>query len=184
MKLFFTLFLCCLIFSSCNTTSELAKEFSCSNTTFSGNLEQNTDIKKTFSIQIPKHWKTNLFYNDLQSSVYFADTTKQLTESVLIDITHIKSNYKFDAAFEKSISTNDSIQQLVNSKKAQFSFLDNNAFYTVSKGRKGNFPYQIVNIFIHKNSINSYHIKTEIYGDTLINQRLCKAINLINTIEL
>ncbi|WP_347174891.1 hypothetical protein [Polaribacter uvawellassae] len=184
MKLFFTLFLCCLIFSSCNTSSALAKEFSCSNTKFTGNLEQNTDIKKTFSIQIPTHWKTNFFYNDLQSSIYFADTTKQLTETVLIDITHIKSDYKFDTDFEKSILKNDSIQQLVNSKKAQFSFLENNAFYAVSKGRKGNFPYQIVNIFINKNSINSYHIKTEIYGDTQINERLCKAINLINSLEL
>ncbi|WKD86693.1 hypothetical protein KCTC32516_02069 [Polaribacter huanghezhanensis] len=183
MKSLFTLLLCCLIFSSCNK-SNLAKEFSCSNTKFSGDFEQNTDIKKTFSVQIPTHWKTNFFYNDLQSSIYFADTTKQLTETVLIDITHIKSAYTFDVAFEKIISQNDSIQQLINTKKKKFLFLKNNAFYAVSKGEKQNFSYQIVNIFIHKNAINSYHIKTEIYGDTHINNRLCKAIHLINTLEL
>jgi len=183
MRFIFVLFLIGFVFTSCKK-SELEKEFSCNNTNFSGDFEQNTDIKKTFSIQIPTHWKTNFFYNDLQSSIYFADTTKQLTETVLIDITQIKSDYKFDISFENIISKNDSLHQLINLKKKKFLFLKNKAFYSISKGKKGNFSYQIVNIFINKEHINSYHIKAEVYGNSLINERLCKAINLIKILEL
>lgn len=183
MRFLLTLFLIGIVFTSCEK-SKLEKEFSCSSINFNGDFEQNTDIRKTFSIQVPTHWKMNFFYNDLQSSIYFADTTKQLTETVLIDITQIKSDYKFDTDFEKMISENDSVQQLINIKKKRFTFLENNAYFSISKGKKGNFSYQIVNIFINKNQINSYHIKTEVYGDLLINERLCKAINLIETLEL
>jgi len=183
MRFLIVILLIGFIFTSC-TTSELKKEFSCNSDTFSGVLEKNTDIKKTFTIQVPKHWKTNLYYTELQSSVYFADTTKQLTESVLIDITQIKREYKFDATFENIISKNDSIQQLSNIKKKKFSFLEKDAYYSISKGFKRNFPYQIVNIFVKKNPISSYHIKTEIYGELEVEERTCKALNLISTLEL
>jgi hypothetical protein len=166
---------------SCNKTA-LEKEFSCSSESFNGNTEKVIDVKKSFSIQIPKHWKTNLFFDKMQSSIYSADTTKQLTETVLIDITQLQIGYQFDARFKKQLTLNDSIQKLKNKHQNAFKFKNKNAYYAISSGKKGNFTYQILNIFAKQNDTNSFHLKTEIYGNSDINKRFCKAIHILNSI--
>ena len=168
---------------SCNKT-ELEKEFSCNSKSFDGATELVTDIKKTFSIQLSKHWKTNLFYDKIQSSIYTADTTKQLTETVLIDVTQLKKGYQFNGAFMKQLTTNDSITKLTSKQKKQFQFKNKKAFYTISNGKKGEFSYQILNIFLQQNERSSFHLKTEIYGDDNVNKRFCEAIHTLNTITI
>ena len=172
-----------VLVTSCKKTV-LDNDFSCNSTIVKGVLERNEDVKKTFSIQIPTHWKTNLFFDDIQSSIYFADTTKQLTETVLLDITQVKKEYNFTANFKKQLLKNDSVQQLKLVKEKEIKLLEKPAYYRVSKGFKGTYPYQIVNIYIKQNNNSAFHIKTEVYGDSLINKRLCKAMQLINTLEL
>ena len=78
-----------LLLCSCSQQSEVSKKFNCKPTNFT-NLEKIEDVKNLFSLEIPKKWKTNLYYDDLQSSIYTADTTKQLTETFLLDITNVK----------------------------------------------------------------------------------------------
>lgn len=172
-----------LFIISCNKT-ELEKEFSCNSNFLIGTTEMVTDIKKTFSIKIPKHWKTNLFYDKTQSSIYAADTIKQLTETVLIDVTQLKIGYEFNTLFKKQLTLNDSILKLINKQQKQFQFKNKNAFYTISKGEKSNFSYQILNIFLQQNGSSSFHLKTEIYGDDNVNKRFCKAIHTLNSITI
>ncbi len=166
---------------SCNKTV-LEQEFSCSSESFSSTTKRVTDVKKTFSIQIPSHWKTNLFYDKLQSSIYFADTTKQLTETVLIDITQLQIAYQFDDQFKKQLRSNDSIYRLKSKSQNVFQFKNKNAYYATSIGKKGNFTYQILNIFVTQNNTSSFHLKTEVYGDLDVNNRFCKAIHTLNSI--
>ena len=168
---------------SCNKT-KLEKEFSCSSQSFMSNNEKVTDIKKKFTIQIPKHWKTNLFFDDIQSSIYFADTTKQLTETVLLDVTHVLNKYNFTKEFKTQLFKSDSILKLKLVTDKEITFKEKPTYYRVSSGFKGKYPYQIVNIYIIQNSNSAFHIKTEVFGDSLINKRLCKAIQLIHTLEL
>ena len=87
-----------LLLFSCQNKSELSKEFNCESTTFK-DLETVDDVKNLFSIEIPKNWKTNLYKDEVQSSIFTADTTKQLTETVLLDVTFIQNKLKFDEAF-------------------------------------------------------------------------------------
>lgn len=182
MKSILRFFLISLVFISCSK-SELEKEFSCSNNQHFSS-KRTIDAKKLFSLQLPRHWKTNLFYDTLQSSIYSADTTKQLTESVLIDVTQISNAYQFNDEFKNFLNKNDSIKKLKNHKQQQFQFNNKPAFYSISKGKKGNFSYQILNIFIQQNATNSYHLKTEIYGDTRVNERFCSGLNILNTIQI
>ena len=86
-----------LILFSCNS-SELQKEFQCTSSSFS-ELEKVSDVRKLFFVQLPKHWKTNLYYDNSQTSIYSADTTKSLTQSTLIDITYIHNSINFDKTF-------------------------------------------------------------------------------------
>ena len=58
------------------------------------------DVKKTFSVAYPKNWKTNLYFDETQSSIFTADTTKQLTETVLLDITFINKEINFNDSFK------------------------------------------------------------------------------------
>jgi hypothetical protein len=172
-----------ILITSCSKTA-LENEFSCKSESFIGNNEKVIDIKKKFTILIPKHWNTNLFFDDIQSSIYFADTTKQLTETVLLDITHLQNEYNFTAEFKKQLFKNDSILQLKLVDEKEITFKEKPSYYRISRGFKGNYPYQIVNIYIKQNNNNAFHIKTEVFGDSLINKRLCKAFQLINTLEL
>ena len=73
-KLFCILFITCI---SCQKKSVLETGFSC-DSSFHYELEEVVDVKKKFSVQLPKKWKTNLYYAALQSSIYTGDTTKQL----------------------------------------------------------------------------------------------------------
>ena len=168
---------------SCNKT-ELEKEFSCSSPSVVDTTEMVTDIKKTFSIELPKHWKTNLFYDKMQSSIYAADTTKQLTETVLLDVTQLQSTYQFNDTFKKQLTINDSIQNLINKQQKLFQFKNKNAYYAISNGKKGKFSYQILNIFLQQNDNSSFHLKAEIYGDDNVKKRFCKAIHTLNSITI
>ena len=167
---------------TCCSTAELDKEFSCNTESFIGATEKLTDAKKTFSIQLPKHWKTKLFYDNIQSSIYSADTTKQLSETVLIDITQLQKAYRFDALFKKELLANDTLKNLKNKKLQAFQFKNNPGFYAISKGKMGSFSYQVLNIFLQHTKNSSFHLKTEVYGDAEINNRFCKALQTLNTI--
>lgn len=171
-----------LILASCKQQSILEKEFECNSESFTGNIESVLDVKNSFSVDIPVNWKTNLFYDDIQSSIYFADTTKQLTETVLIDITQLNRPYTFDEKFKIQLSKSDSILNFTRVNDHEFTFKKKKAYYSLSKGKKGKFSYQILNIFVKLNNFNSLHIKTEIFGDNNQQERMCKAINLFKSI--
>jgi len=181
MKSFIPILFISICFISCNKTA-LEQEFSCSSESFSNTTEKVIDVKKSFSVKIPIHWKTNLFYDALQSSIYSADTTKQLTETVLIDITQLQIGYQFDDQFKKKLNVNDSIHKLKVKNQNAFQFKEKSAYYAISSGKKGRFTYQILNIFVKQNDANSFHLKTEVYGDSNINNRFCKAIHTLNSI--
>ncbi|AUC23323.1 hypothetical protein BTO15_15005 [Polaribacter sejongensis] len=86
MKNILFIILASLVFFSCSHQTEIHKHFNCKPTTFK-DLEEVKDVKNLFSLELPKSWKTNLYYDDIQSSIYTADTTKQLTESLLLEYT-------------------------------------------------------------------------------------------------
>ncbi len=143
------------------------------------NLETVEDVYKNFLVQLPKHWKTNLYYDKSQSSIYAADTTKQLTETYLVDVTMVYNNIDFNTDFMidyKSKLTND---QLVETTSFESSFLEKKSYYSRAMGKKQGYPYEIINVFVQVNNESHLHAKAEIYGDSLTNERLCKAIQLI-----
>ena len=171
-----------LLFCSCSHPSEVSKKFNCKPTSFS-KLEKIKDVKNLFSVEIPKTWKTNLYYDDLQSSIYTADTTKQLTESLLLDFTFINKNISFDTSFKLKQEQENLSKNLIKITSEETVLLDKPSYYTVSKGKKGKFEYQVCHFFIKINKQNFILVKAEIYGDSLVNERLCNAFALIEKIK-
>ena len=88
-KFFSLLFVVCPGLLTCTNQSKVSWSFNCKTSSFE-QLEKLRYLKKLFSIELPKTWNTNFYYDSLQSSIYTADTTKQLTETFLLDITNVK----------------------------------------------------------------------------------------------
>jgi len=172
-----------LLFFSCYQPSEISAEFNCKTSAFK-NLEEVKDVKNLFSIQVPKTWKTNLFYDKIQSSIYTADTTKQLTETLLLDITIINKNIKFDAAFKLRNEQENLTKNLIKIKSKETSITNKPTYYTISKGKKGIYKYQVCHFFIKINEQNFILAKAEVYGDSLVNKRFCKAFDFIEQIKI
>ena len=174
-------FLIIIVLSSCSKKTQFINEFDCEVVAFQ-NLERIEDVKKLFSVYYPDSWKTNLYYDKNQSSIYTADTTKQLTETMLLDITHVSNTLKLDTDFITTFKTSLSNQQLIETTSKEISFQDKETYYSNAIGKKGNYAYQISNLFIKINENNYIHSKIEVYGDSLVNQRICNGINLIEKI--
>lgn len=182
-KYIFNLLIASLLFLSCQNKSAISKEFNCETKSFK-NLEKVDDVKNLFSVKIPKHWKTNLYQDEVQSSIFTADTTKQLTETVLLDITFIQNKINFNEAFLLQQEKENLSKGFIKIKSEEFLFLEKPSIYLVYKGKKGKFNYQICNTFIKVNKSNFILAKTEVYGDSLVNQRFCEAFSLIENIKI
>ena len=167
---------------SCNSKSKISKDLNCQPESYS-NLEKVEDIKRLFTVQFPDNWKTNLYYDNNQSSIYTADTTKQLTETTLVDITHVSNELKLDSDFIQKFKTSLTEQKLVETTSYELQFQEKKSYYSRALGKKGKFAYEICNLFIKINDNNYIHAKAEVYGDSLINERLCNAFSLIEKIE-
>lgn len=168
---------------SCNNPSKLSKEFNCNSESFK-NLKKHTDYKKQFSIKFPKSWKTNYYYDNLTSSIYSADTTISLTKTTLIDISFIQSEVNFNEDFKKKLQTDNLDMNLVEISSKPIDFLNKKSFLNLAKGKKGKFDYQILNVFTKIDEANFLHLKTEVYGNSLVNERICKAIKLLERIKI
>ena len=175
-------FLSFLLISSCNDKSDLLKSIDCPQNHFF-NLETIEDVKKSFSVQFPDHWKTNLYYDENQSSIYAADTTKQLTKSMLLDITSVPKKITFDTLFVKKYKENLRQQNLKEIFAKELNFQNNKAYYSKAIGKKRSFDYHIVNIFVAISQNHYIHGKIEVYGDSLVSQRICEGLHLIEKIK-
>lgn len=182
-KYIFNLLLASLLFLSCQKKSAIGKDFNCETKSFK-NLEIVDDVKNLFSVEIPKDWKTNLYQDEVQSSIFTADTTIQLTETVLLDVTFIQNKINFDDAFILKQEQENLSKGFIKIKSDEFLFLNKPSIYMLFKGKKGKFNYQICNTFIKVNESNFILAKTEVYGDSLVNQRFCEAFSLIENIKI
>ena len=167
-----------IVFNSCSKKSEFIKGFNCDVETFS-NLEKIEDVKNLFSVYYPDHWKTNFYYDTHQSSIFTADTTKQLKETTLLDITHISNKIIFDSNFLKKFKSNLSELELTEIHANKIIFKEKPSFYSEATGMKNNFNYYVFNLFIKLDENNYIHSKIEVYGDVLREERICKGINLL-----
>jgi len=171
------------VFYSCQDKTEIEKDFSCNSSSFS-DLEITSDFKNLFSMELPKNWKTKLYFDDGQSSIFGADTTRQLTKSFLLDVSFVQKSINFDEIFKLNLEREKLSEQLIRIKNKNTKFNDKESYYSLSVGKKGNYPYQILDYFIKINDQNFLHVKTQIYGDAKVNDRLCTAINLIEKIKI
>jgi len=76
-----------LVLYSCKKTPKLEETLTCNKITKLNNLSSITDIKNNFTLYITINWKINFYYDNLQSNISTADTTKLLSKATIIDAT-------------------------------------------------------------------------------------------------
>ena len=102
--------------------SELSENMNCKPEQYA-NLETITDMDKQFKVTLPSHWKTfHLYYDENQTSIFSADTTKQLTDSYTIDITYVYDEIIFDDQFIQRFKKNLSDDLLVETNSYELMF--------------------------------------------------------------
>lgn len=168
---------------SCKKKSELLEVFICNSSSFS-NLEVVEDVQHNFEMEIPNHWKTNLYFDQQQSAIIAADTTKNLTETVMIDVTAIKGKLKFDTTFFKHFKSNLQQQKLIETSSNKITFLEKPTYYSRAINNSGKYPLETLHLFIQTTSNNYLHATAKVYGDSLVNKRLCSAISLFEKIKI
>jgi len=182
MKINFLFFVLILILASCKKQSELSKEFNCNSIELT-NLKSYLDFKNNFKLYIPTYWKTNKYYSETQSDIFTADTTKQLTETFILNTSYALGTINFDADFLKktdSIITQNNFKK-IQSKKTKFAELP--AFWYIIKGKKNGFPYHQFNLIAIKSEVAYFSATVEIYGDLKIEERICESISILEKIE-
>lgn len=182
MKRKWFIFILSIFLAACSTQSDLEKIFQCNSSIEKPN-KVISDFKKNFTLSIPNYWKTELYYNEFQSEIICADTTKQLTDTFILDVSFNYGNLKFDTDFYRK---NDSILKSFNYQKTNsntFKFQSKSGYYNIIKGQKNKFPYNQLNIYVILSENTYLYVNSEIYGEDNVNERVCESIAIINQIE-
>jgi len=180
-KILISIVICVQLFS-CTNQSELSKKYSCP----SDKLEKYStilDFNKNFKLDIPTIWKTELYFNKYQSEIFTADTTKQLTKSLILVASFSIGTLDFNSQFYKKV---DSILlknnlQIINSGNQPYQ--SKPTYWYVAKGVKNGFSYHQFNLTTKRSENTYFNVYSEIYGNENINERICKTISLLEKVE-
>lgn len=182
MKSTLYIFSLAFLLISCRNQSELSKTLNCS-TSKLNNLEVYSDFKQNFKIQIPTNWKTELYYDDFQSEIFSADTTKQLSETYILDAAFNYGNLEFNEEFYKKTDSLLATSNLQKEKDGNLEFKTKPAYWYLVTGTKKGFTYNQFNIVVKLSSETYFTAYSEIYGTNNIDERICESISILDNIE-
>ena len=171
-----------VLFFGCKKQSELSKAFNC-NTSKISNLQTFSDFKHNFNISIPTNWNTKLYYNELQSEIFTADTTKQLSKTYILDAAFNYGNLEFNDAFYKKTDSVLAVSNLQKVKGETIQFKSKPAYWYLVTGTKKGFTYNQFNLMIKLSKETYFTAYSEIYGSDKIDERICESILLLDNIE-
>ena len=172
-----------LLVSSCQN-SAFEQEFDCNTPIEYSQTKTYKDVLSHFKVKIPKSWKTELYYDEYQSKLYTADTTKSLRETFIIDMTWHQGELLFNKDFEVAVAENASQKlQLVPVKSGHGDFLGKPAFYHISTGKSESLNWHYLEVYIRYNVDEYYTMTSKIYGNEFVTERICASFGLFKTLE-
>lgn len=183
-RLFFISISLSLFYNCQDNSSELSDVFSCENTPISMALEKVDDFQNNFTIQIPKHWKTKLYYDSIQSEIFSADTIKALSDSYIMDFSAISNQIEIDDALKAKVHQKLMDNDLITLQESFHKFKGFNAYAHLGKGTSKGMDLYVFQYYIKLNKEKYMLIKTEFYGEENFNVRFCESLALIEKIKI
>ncbi|MBJ2172731.1 hypothetical protein JBL43_00685 [Aureibaculum sp. A20] len=169
---------------SCQSNS-LRKEFNCNAGIENSEMKEYRDFLKHFKIEIPKSWQTSLYYDEYSSDIYTGDTSKQFTDSYVVEISWKQGELNLDESFAKKI--NDTLQfrdQLKMIKSGFGEFKEKPMYFNLSEGVRSGLNHKFLQVYLKTNIDEYITLTSKVYGDSLADERICKSIDLFDNLEL
>ncbi len=148
-------------------------------------LKSTTDTRGNFEMKIPLSWKKEMFVNQNETRLYFADTTRQLNETFIIDIGLNFSKTKIDSTFIREIKKQ--IQENKNTKlikESKITLKEKPGFVIQTKIEELSIEKNCIEIYLNNKNDSYYILKIDAYGKENIESRFCEAIQLLNHLDL
>jgi hypothetical protein len=178
MKYLFSLLGLIIILSSCKK-NDVRSAIDCTTITNFSETKEISGFLKHFKLEVPKSWKSELYYDETQSRFYSADTSKQLTDTYIIDVTWHQGEIELNENFERIIENDLKQNEHLTPFKGDFGyFKDLPCYYNLAKGKSSGFTYHYLQIYLKSNVDEYYHLTTKVYGDVFVEERICESLSL------
>jgi len=172
-----------LIVAGCSNNSLFDKEFGCTNSKMK-NTEEVSDFFENFSVKIPKNWKTSFYYDSLQSEIFSADTTKVFEETYMMEFSMINAKMIVDDAFKKKVNDKTKENGLHRIKQNFIDFKGYKGYYYYGKTFQNETELYVFQYYLKLNEEQYLMVKTEIFGNEKVEERLCDSFAIINSLEV
>ncbi len=169
---------------SCQKKSPLEDLLACNSIEKPSFNKTSIDFNKKFSIKTSKNWKTNLYYDDFQSSIMTADTTKSLTETFIFEAAMYNGMLEFTGIFNAKLHAEIDRKNLALLQENYFDWHGFPAYYNLVKGIKNKRPFQELSIYINHDSASYIRVQTQVYGTDNTQERLCNSLHVFNGLKI
>lgn len=179
-----TILILAISFISCQSNS-LKEQFNCETNSGFSELKEYRDFLKNFRVKVPMKWKTTLYYDEYSSEIFSADTTKQLTDSYLLEMSWHQGELTLDDSFAKKI--NDTLQlkeQLKMTKSGFGKFKKKPMYFNLSEGIRSGINYKYLQVYLKTNIDEYITLTSKVFGDKLVEERLCQSVELFESLQL
>ena len=182
MKYLVLSMLIAMLLISCQN-SKFEREFDCNTPAEYTQTKTYKDVLGHFEMDVPMSWKTELYYDQYQSALYSADTTKQLRETYIIDITWHQGELVLNKDFEVKVAENATRNlRLVPVKSGFGDYLGHPSYYHIATGKSDDLSWHYLEIYVQHNIDEYYTLTAKIYGSEFVNERICSSFSLFNNI--
>lgn len=171
--------------TNCSKPTTIFKGFDCQSTVNIKDLETVLDANNNFSLDIPKYWKTELYFDNSSSIFTTADTTKQLTKTYLIKASLISGkldlNKETIQKIKESIEASNS-ESILSVKDGLFD--NKQALLIQSKSNKETYKKSVLHLYMPISFKHYFEIEIHCYGTEKVEERFCEAIDHINSLKI
>lgn len=183
MKYLIVIFCATLVLVSCQN-SKFEKEFECETPTSYTQTKTYKDVLSHFEIDVPKSWKSELYYDEYQSALRTADTTKSLRETFLLDISWHQGELVLNKEFEVRVAKNASQNlKLIPVKSGFGEYLGHPAYYHIATGKSEDLSWHYLEVYVQHKVDEYYLFTSKIYGNEFVSERICASFSVFNKIS-
>lgn len=173
--------ICVIVVCTSCQNSKFEKEFECDTPAHYTQKKTYKDVLSHFEIEVPKSWKSELYYDEYQSAIYTADTTKELSDSFILDITWHQGELVLDKDFEVRVAQKASRSlRLIPVKSGFGEYLGHPAYYHIATGKQGDLNWHFLEIYVQHKVDEYYTFTSKIYGNEFVNERICASFSVFN----
>lgn len=165
--------------------SGIEKELGCDSSPKMGEIKEIRDIKKKFKLVVPKNWETQLYYDDFKSQIYAADTTKQLTETYILDVAWHQGELNINDALAKTVADTLTFKEQLTTVKSGFGkFKKKESFWNLSQGKRSGRLYTFIQLYLKTEEDEYFLMTTKLYGNIDVDTRLCESLAMFDRIKI